>query len=63
VSTHVSTENNASVFKIKNWGNMFPPNTDANTGDNPAHHFANLITGFKREWKEDSKASSTECST
>jgi hypothetical protein len=36
---------------------MFPPNTDANTGDNPAYHCVNLIADFKREWKEDSKAS------
>jgi hypothetical protein len=37
---------------------MFLPNTDANTGDHPARHSANMITGFKNEWKEDSRASS-----
>lgn len=36
---------------------MFPPNTDANTGENPAYYYANLTAGLKHEWKEYSKDS------
>jgi hypothetical protein len=44
---------------MKTWRKMFPPNTDANTGENPSYHYVNLIAGFKREWKENSKDSSS----
>jgi hypothetical protein len=42
---------------MKKWGKMFPPNTDANTGENPAYYYANLTAGLKHEWKEYSKDS------
>lgn len=55
MSAFVSTENNASIFKMKNRRNIFQPNTDANTGDNPAYRYVNIISGLSANGKNIAK--------